>query len=60
MRYNLRIDPRNKRLSAPHSQAVLKSLKAVRTSLLFHQCQKALNDISIRHVVGLFWVPGHA
>ena len=21
---------------------------------------KALNDISIRHAVGLFWVPGHA
>jgi len=27
---------------------------------LVHQCQKALNDISIRHAVGLFWVPGHA
>jgi hypothetical protein len=27
---------------------------------LVHQCQKALNDISARHVVGLFWVPGHA
>jgi hypothetical protein len=24
------------------------------------QCQQALNDISARHVVGLFWVPGHA
>ena len=39
----------------------LKSLKAVRTtSPLVHQCQKAFNDISIRHAVGLFWVPGHA
>jgi len=40
--------------------AALKALKAVRTtSLLVHQCQKALNDISIRHVTDLFWVPGH-
>ena len=22
-------------------------------------CQEALNDISARHVVGLYWVPGH-
>ena len=36
-------------------------LKAVRTtSPLVYQCQKALNDISSRHVVSLFWVPGHA
>jgi ribonuclease HI len=43
------------------SQAALKALKAVRTTFpLVHQCQKALNDISIRHAVGLFWVPGHA
>jgi len=27
---------------------------------LVHLCQKALNDISIRHAVGLFWVPRHA
>jgi len=39
----------------------LKALKAVRTTPpLVHQCQKVLNDISIWHVVGLFWVPGHA
>jgi len=38
----------------------LKVLKAVRTSPLVHQCQKALNDISIQHAAGLFWVPGHA
>jgi len=43
------------------SVEALKALTAVRTtSPLVHQCQKALNDISIRHVVGLFCVPGHA
>jgi hypothetical protein len=43
------------------SQAALKALQAVRTtSPLVYQCQEALNDISARHVVGLFWVPGHA
>jgi ribonuclease HI len=43
------------------SQADLKALKAFRTmSLLVHQCQKALNDISALHAVGLYWVPGHA
>jgi ribonuclease HI len=43
------------------SQAALKALKAVRTtSLLVQQCQRMLNDISVRHVVGLFWVLGHA
>jgi hypothetical protein len=43
------------------SQAALKSLQATRTtSLLVQQCQKALNDISTRYVVGLYWVPGHA
>ena len=43
------------------SQASLKALQAVRmTSPLVHQCQKALNDISAWHVVGLYWVPGHA
>jgi hypothetical protein len=36
-------------------------LKAVRTtSPLVQQCQRALNDISTRHAVGLYWVPGHA
>jgi len=39
----------------------MKALKAVRTtSPSVHQCQKALNNISIRHAVGLFWVPGQA
>jgi ribonuclease HI len=43
------------------SQVALKALKAIRTtSPLVHQCQAALNDISVRHVVGLFWVCGHA
>jgi hypothetical protein len=43
------------------SQAALKALQAVRTtSPLVQQCQKALNNISTRHVVGLYWVPGHA
>jgi ribonuclease HI len=41
--------------------ADLKALKAVRTtSPLVHQCQRALNDIFVRHAVGPFWVPGHA
>jgi ribonuclease HI len=43
------------------SQAALKSLQATRTtSRLAQQCQKALNDISTRYVVGLYWVPGCA
>jgi ribonuclease HI len=43
------------------SQAALKTLRDVRTtSPLVYQCKKALNDISARHVVGLYWVPGHA
>jgi len=43
------------------SLAALKALKVVKTtSPLVYQCQRALNDISIRHVVGLFWVPGYA
>jgi hypothetical protein len=27
---------------------------------MVQQCQKALNDISTRRAVGLYWVPGHA
>jgi ribonuclease HI len=42
------------------SQAVLEALQAaITTSPLLQQCQKALNDISIQHSVGLFWVQGH-
>jgi hypothetical protein len=41
------------------SLAALKALRAVRTtSPLVRQCQEALNDISARHAVGLYWVPG--
>jgi ribonuclease HI len=43
------------------SLAALKALGAVRTtSLLVRQCQEALNDISTRYAVTLYWVPGHA
>jgi len=43
------------------SQAALKALQAIRTMFsLVQQCHKALNDISTRHAVGLYWVPGHA
>jgi hypothetical protein len=43
------------------SQVALKVLQAVRTtSPLDQQCQKSLHNISTRHVVGLYWVPGHA
>jgi len=43
------------------SQAALKALQALRTtSPLVQQCQKALNHISTRYAVGLYWVPGHA
>jgi ribonuclease HI len=43
------------------SQAALKAIKAVRTtSLLVHQRQKTLNDISALHAMGLYWVPGPA
>jgi ribonuclease HI len=43
------------------SPAALNALKAVRTTSLFvYHCQKALNDISALHAVGLYWIPGHA
>jgi hypothetical protein len=39
----------------------LKALQAAKTtSPLVWQCLQALNDISTRHAVGLYWVPGHA
>jgi len=37
-----------------------KVLQAVRTTPLVQQCQKAMNDTSIQHAVGLYWVPEHA
>ena len=37
------------------------ALQAAKTTSPFiQQCQKALNDISTQHTVGLYWVPGHA
>jgi hypothetical protein len=43
------------------SQAALEALQDVKTtSALVRQCQKALDDISTYHSVGLFWVPGHS
>ena len=41
------------------SLAALKALQAVKMSPLVYQCQRALNDMSIRQMVGLLWVPGH-
>jgi hypothetical protein len=47
--------------SCSDSQLALEDLKAVRTtSPLVQQCQKALNGISTRHAVRLYWVPKHA
>jgi len=43
-----------------NSQVALKAHQAAKTSPLLKQCQKALNDISTRHTVGLYWVPGQA
>jgi ribonuclease HI len=43
------------------SQVALKALQAAKTtSPVVRQCQQALNDISVRHAVRLYWVPGHA
>ena len=42
-------------------QAALKALQAAKTtSPLVQQGQQVLNDISTRHAVRLYWVPGHA
>ena len=42
------------------SQAALKALQTAKTtSPSVQQCQKALNYISTRHSMGLFWVPRH-
>ena len=47
--------------SSSDSQAALKALQATKiTSPLVRECQKALNDISSRHTVGMYWVPGNA
>jgi hypothetical protein len=43
------------------SQAALKALHALKTtSPLVRQCQRALDDISTYHSVGIVWVPGHS
>jgi ribonuclease HI len=43
------------------SQVALKVLLAVKTaSPLVQRCQKALNNISIRRNLVLYWVPGYA
>ena len=53
--------PENYVSTCSDSQAALKVLQAAKTtSPLVRQCQKALNDISTWHTVGLYWVPGHA
>jgi len=53
--------PEKYRSICSDSQVELKALEAVRKmSPLVRQCQKVLNDISARHVVGLFWFAGHA
>ena len=42
-------------------EAAVKAFQAAKTpSPLVRQCQKALNDISTRHALGLYWVHGHA
>jgi hypothetical protein len=60
MKFNLMEDQRSIVSECSGSQAALKALHAVRTSLLVHQRQKTLNDISTRHAAGLYCVPGHA
>jgi ribonuclease HI len=43
------------------NQAALKALQAAKTaSPLVRQCHQALNDISTRRAVRLYWVLGHA
>jgi hypothetical protein len=43
-----------------YSQGALKALQAAKTtSPLVQQCQQALNNISTRHAVRLYRVPGH-
>ena len=54
MKYNLRTGRRNTICS--DSLVALKALRAIRTSPLVHQCQRALN-ISVQHVVSLFLGP---
>jgi len=56
MRYNLRTDRKNTYLLL--QSGGLEALRAVRTTFpLVYQCQRALNDISDRHAVGVFGSP---
>jgi deoxyribodipyrimidine photolyase len=53
MKLKLRVDQRNVSICSD-SQAALKALQAAKTAYPFvKQCQKALNDISTLHTVGL-------
>ena len=61
MKLKLRTGQRNNVSICSDSQAALKALWAAKTtSPLIRQCQQALNDISTRHSVGLYWVSGNA
>jgi hypothetical protein len=62
MKFELMLDLRNTLVHIfSDSQAALKALQAAKTtSPLLRQCQRALNDISTYHAVGLLWVPGHS
>ena len=60
MKLKVSVDQRNVS-TCSDSQAALKAYQAAKTtSPLVKQCQKALNDISTRHTVGLYWVLGQA
>jgi hypothetical protein len=58
--YEIHVDIRPEKYvtTCSDSQAALKAIQAAKTtSQLVQQCQKALNDISTQHSVGLFRVP---
>ena len=54
--------PLNSRLCRTQSGSVhfVKQKYYLLLPCYIQQCQKALNDISTRHAVGLYWVPGRA
>ena len=59
--YEIQMNARQEKyVSIPSDRWLLTALRAAKiTPQLAQQCQKALNNISTRHSVGLFWVPGH-
>jgi hypothetical protein len=60
VKLKLKIDQRNISIFSD-SQAALKAFQAAKTaSLSVRRCQKALNDISDRHTVWLYWGTGLA